>query len=119
MYFQHDSLDITYRRPQGAVQAGREVTLSVRTADICGEVFLLLQDRTGERLVPLWPVGGERFMVRFRAMDEPGLMFYGFLIRQDGRDLYYCGSSGRGELREDRGELWQITVYDAAFETPA
>ena len=104
MYFQHDSLDITYRRPQGAVKADSEVTLSVRSADIYGEVFLLLQDRTGERLLPMWPVG-ERFVVRFRAMEEPGLMFYGFLIRQDGRDWYYCGSSGRGELREDRGEL--------------
>ena len=119
MYFQHDSLDITYRRPQGAVKAGQEVELSVRAADIYGEVFLLLQDRAGERLVPLWPAGAERFVVRFRAMDEPGLMFYGFLIRQDGRDWYYCGRSGRGELREDRGELWQITVYAAEFETPA
>lgn len=98
MYFQHDSLDITYRRPQGAVKAGQEVELSVRAADIYGEVFLLLQDRAGERLVPLWPAGAERFVVRFRAMDEPGLMFYGFLIRQDGRDFYYCGSTGRGEL---------------------
>ncbi len=119
MYFQHDSLDITYRRPQGAVKAGQEVELSVRAADIYGEVFLLLQDRAGERLVPLWPAGAERFVVRFRAMDEPGLIFYGFLIRQDGRDWYYCGRSGRGELREDRGELWQITVYAAEFETPA
>ena len=57
MYFQHDSLDITYRRPQGAVKAGQEVELSVRAADIYGEVFLLLQDRAGERLVPLWPAG--------------------------------------------------------------
>ena len=118
MYFQHDSLDITYRRPQGAVKTGQEVEISARASDIYGEVFLLLQDRTGERLLAMWPVG-ERFVIRFRTMDEPGLMFYGFLIRQDGRDFFYCGSSGRGELREDRGELWQITVYDAGFETPA
>ena len=118
MYFQHDSLDITYRRPQGAVKANEEVTLSVRTADIYGEVFLLLQDRMGERLLPMWPVG-DRFTVRFSALEEPGLMFYGFLLRQDGREYYYCGSSGRGELREDRGELWQITVYDPDFVTPA
>lgn len=66
MYFQHDSLDITYRRPQGAVKANEEVTLSVRTADIYGEVFLLLQDRMGERLLPMWPMG-DRFTVRFSA----------------------------------------------------
>ena len=87
MYFQHDSLDIAYRRPQGAVKVNQEVELSARAADIRGQVFLLLQDRAGERLMPLWRAG-ERFTVRFRAMEEPGLMFYGFLIRQDGRDWY-------------------------------
>ncbi len=119
MYFQHDSLDITYRRPQGAVKVNEEVEISARVADIHGEVFLLLRDRVGERLLAMWPVSAERFLVRFRAMEEPGLMFYGFLIRQDGRDFYYCGSTGRGEIREDRGELWQITVYAADYETPA
>ena len=85
MYFQHDSLDITCRRPQGAVKTGAQVELSCQAAEICGEVFLLLRDRTGERLLPMWPMG-ERFTVQFQAMEEPGLMFYGFLIRQDGRD---------------------------------
>ena len=69
MYFQHDSLDITYRRPQGAVKAGQQVEICARSADIRGEVFLLLQDRVGERLLPMWPTG-ERYMVRFSAMDE-------------------------------------------------
>ena len=53
MYFQHDSLDITYRRPQGAVTVGQEVELSARADDFQGEAFLLLQDRAGERLLPL------------------------------------------------------------------
>ena len=65
MYFQHDSLDITCRRPQGAVKTDTQVEISAQAADIYGEVFLLLRDRTGERLLPMWPVG-ERFLVRFR-----------------------------------------------------
>ena len=118
MFFQHDSLDIAYRRPQGAVTAGQEVTLCARISGMGGQVFLLLQDRMGERLLPMWPTG-DRFEASFFAMGEPGLMFYCFLVRENGRDYYYCGSSGKGELREGRGPLWQITVYDAGFETPA
>ena len=55
MYFQHDSLDIAYRRPQGAVRVGQQVEISARAADIYGEAFLLLQDRAGERLLPTAP----------------------------------------------------------------
>ena len=38
---------------EGAVKVNEEVELSARAADIRGQVFLLLRDRAGERLLPL------------------------------------------------------------------
>ena len=117
MYFVHDSLDVTYRRPQGAVQTGQTVELRARLQGDGAQAFVILADRGGERLLPMYPVDG-LVSAQFTAAWEPGLMYYGFLIRERGREYYYCGTSGKGQLQEGRGSLWQVTVFDGAFETP-
>ena len=51
------------------------------------------------------------------TLNDPGLYFYYFDLYTDFRRIVR-GPDNCGVVSWQDGEKWQITVYDAAFETP-
>ena len=145
MEFLHDSRNIHYRSPFGAVETGTEVTLAI---DITGADVMeaILQYKRDESAVytPIHmieaPAGQSptsvacksnhthRFAASIKAPEDGCLLWYRFKLiamDEDGiHSIYYCnnkaGYGGKGRTVESSGELtpYQITVYRYS-ETPA
>ncbi len=50
---------------------------------------------------------------------KPALLFYCFRFEEEGRYRYICKNQDhQGVLCDNRGDLWQLTVYDKDFQTP-
>ena len=115
----HNSRQSEYRSPFGAVPDSSEVYLAVKVDTNPDQVFLRLWDGA-ERLVPMTEEGDNVYSVRITMPSEPGLLWYFFIARKDGREYRCCkGRNGIGQTREDFcDEAWQITVYDKEFKTP-
>ena len=108
-----------YRTPFGAVKAGEAVHI---LADKQGEgkLYLRLWVNGGERLLEGEDAGGS-IAFQFVAEDT-GLIWYYFILEQDGRRRYYGveqGNGGTGRFYDSPPGSWQITVYDPAYTTPA
>lgn len=120
----HDSRQPRYRSPQGALQAGKEVRLALQVSGrlrfASADLRLWIQGR--EQLIPMhlsWE--GERayFTAMARMPEQPGLVWYYFIVRLPGDEvLNYGGQSGSGALYPHEPPGYQITIYDGAFETP-
>ncbi|HPK16217.1 MAG: Amylopullulanase precursor [Firmicutes bacterium ADurb.Bin248] len=117
----HDSHRGAHRSPLGASAAGGEVTLFLRFDE-----YLNVNAR-----LRLWIDGAERFVEGRRADGglafsfapaNTGLVWYCFIIDAPGGAKWYGartpGLGGAGALYDYPPPSWQITVYDAAFETP-
>ena len=120
-FFHHSRL-LRCRVPQGAVPCGTDVTIaaevggSLAAADI---VLRVWQDGAGEQRFPM-PVENGRAEVLLPLPERPGLVWYYFILTlPDGRVCYYGAQSGPGRLMEQEPPSYRITVYDAAYETPA
>ncbi len=118
----HDSHLSLYRAPFGAVAAGEEVSLFLRFDE----------SLNANARLRLWINGAERFIEAERrggglafafTPHFTGLVWYCFLIDAPGGAKWYgprnAGMGGVGALYDYLPPSWQITVYDAAFETPA
>lgn len=123
----HDSRQLRYRNPFGALQAGQDVRLMIALDNELQEadVLLRLWVRGEEQLIPMQKSasGGRAWASAVaQAPSEPGLMWYYFILRLPGgpagRTLYYGGQSGAGALYDHEPPGYQITVYDPAFDTP-
>jgi len=126
----HDSRDVEYRCPFGAVPCGTAVNLylDVNTVNTPRSVYLRVwSNATGESL--LEPITVEESPIRFRyrfclvAPADPGLLWYRFLVKYEDRSLEYGaprdGLGGEGvEYGAVPEEDWQITVYDAQAKVP-
>ncbi|MBI2763020.1 MAG: alpha-glucosidase C-terminal domain-containing protein [Chloroflexi bacterium] len=140
----HDSRSDTYRAPFGAVTAGTQVILRIRSAagdltDATVRVWDAI-DRL-QALLPMEkvatdPTGGEYgydyWQVTLHTSAKPTILWYRFIVR-DGTSTAYLeddppadgGATGEGS---DGGAgrtydtsidaSWQIDVYDPAFQTP-
>lgn len=116
----HDSWQVAFRRPFGAVSCGSEVELSFQQApgEALRQVTLRLwQEGAGERLLPLQPAAGGRWSLKLKAPPEPGWLWYYFVVQgQDGQLWYYGaqedGLGGAGHRRlQPSPRSWQITVH--------
>ncbi len=134
---QHDSRDDLYRAPNGAVPAGTDVRLRLRSAagDLSG-AQLRLADRLTEEswaqpmeLVATDPDAGQAGYDYWEAVVETGrtprILDYS-IVAQDGQasrvlsdDRAEDGGTGRVGRASDVVIPWQITAYDPDFETPA
>ena len=93
----HDSHDITYREPFGAVPCGETITLRLKMCSsiALSNIYLRLW-REGQRkknaLHPVMPDDGQMvYEVQFRSPGEPGL--YGdILLETNHGKVYYYGS---------------------------
>ncbi|MDD4851037.1 MAG: glycoside hydrolase family 13 protein [Gemmiger sp.] len=121
MFF--NSTDPTCKRPFGAVRAGAEVTLQLNVPDSYGYVdphLILTKDRESPvpyRMEYRGKAGqNHTFSVLVRP-TTPGLYFYYFDLYTDYRKIFK-GAQSEGYLSWTTGDSWQLTVYEADFDTP-
>lgn len=116
-----DSRNSYYKTPYGAVGAGTEIRLRLRLPQGTPGVPLLQLYRPRDEQ-PLYTVefrhercedGRDVWGANFTP-PEPALLFYWFDV--GGRKLTRH-ENGRADW--DAGHMWQLTVYDPAYTTPA
>ena len=121
-----NSFDPYFKQPFGAVRAGQSVHLSLCIPEDLGYVdpHLVLQ-KEGRYDVPV------HYRMKFDGqtphqnhfsvdvtLNDVGLYFYYFDLYTDFRRIVR-GPDNCGVVSWQEGESWQITVYEADFETPA
>jgi hypothetical protein len=123
----HDSRNIAYRSPFGAVKTGSKVTLRLKVENAQDDVHVfvrLWQEKAGEKLLPLILDSAlALYTVSFTAPEEGSLLWYYFVVRQEGNTFYYGNNreqqGGVGVQAVQQPPSYQITVYDKDVVTPA
>ena len=127
MVLQHNTTDVFYRLPLGALTAGSQVRLraAVLSSVEPEKVELRMWDGK-EQYYPMRPLGardGKRYYeVQVTVSEKPCLSWYRFeAVSGDGvrHVLGAPDDSGCGEGRMGATTDFQITVYDADYKTPA
>lgn len=118
----HDSRSGIYRFPTGAVACGQTVSLSVRATGI-RRAQLRVWWNNAEELHDMHPIGGDLYTVSLTMPELPGLLWYYFRFVDDEGVIRYFGNAadglgGVGEMSNTEPASYQITVYDASFQTP-
>jgi Glycosidases len=126
-----NSWSAAYRRPFGAVQAGKTVFFSVRVvSDQTPRVWLVVQkDGSPFTDQEMWADSDALFSFRFETENPAGLYFYHFKISiQDpqGREqtVYYgraeddYGGEGVASDSPDKIRQYQLTTYSSEDDAP-
>ncbi|MBS3976103.1 MAG: bifunctional glycogen debranching protein GlgX/4-alpha-glucanotransferase [Syntrophomonadaceae bacterium] len=126
---EHNSHSLFYRNPFGAVTCGQKVIfrLKTRAPHPVKECFLRVWEKgEEERLLPMVirPETGDTdpleqvFTVEYPAPDDPGLVWYCFIIKTERQTWFYGNnkelSGGEGELKTSLPPSYQLTVYRTA-----
>ena len=121
-----NSYDPYFKQPFGAVRAGQTVHLTLCIPEELGYVdpHLVIQ-KEGKYDVPVYyrmKFDGQTPKQNHFSVDvtlgDVGLYFYYFDLYTDFRRIFR-GPDNCGVVSWQEGESWQITVYEADFETPA
>ncbi len=121
----HNSHEIFYRQPFGAVPCEQKIILRVKSYSEVPveECCLRLWEKEGQKLIPMVCIVNEEvdskiqqtFEVEYRVSDEPGLLWYYFRLHLGDKTYYYGNNSqefgGEGVLAEVEPSSFQITVY--------
>ncbi len=128
MRIYHNSQDRKFRYPQGAVETGKRVRLSVMIeSEVMPEVVKIRLWDTKESYVTMEAERTEGanfwYTAEIDMPKEPGLVWYYFEAQIDGRRLYYSNNprqlGGVGVMgNRPSDKSYQITVYDKNFKTP-
>lgn len=118
----HDSRNPVYRSPLGASPCGGAIKLRVRGDDL-QKVWLRLWWSGAERRILMRRVDRDLFECDFTAPVSPGLLWYFFIAEDNGGAIRYLGNAsdglgGVGEMTWHEPPGYQITVYDADYDTP-
>ncbi|MEG6615652.1 glycoside hydrolase family 13 protein [Peptococcaceae bacterium 1198_IL3148] len=125
----HDSHNIYYRQPFGAVTCRQRIILrleieSIRAAD---QVLLRMwkNDSREEKVNMLVThvIGRKRvYQVEIIAPSQPGLLWYFFIIKFNGQTYYYGNNQqnygGVGKIYQIEPPSYQVTVYKEQSTTP-
>ena len=120
----HNSQDIQYRSPFGAVKTGTEVTLRLSVEDAKADAVWLRLFRHGqEEKIPMKCQKDGCYAATLSAGEDPCLLWYDFVVELEGRCFYYSNSEdslgGIGVMTEvPAANSYQITVYDKSYQTP-
>lgn len=124
--FFHDSHDPAYRNPVGAVPAGTEVTLRLKTApDDATSVDVRLWNETteGEELVPMTKIAADMWEAKIPTPKEATPYWYRFVAHDGVAKAYYNdddaldGGVGQGRGFESDTD-YSLVAYDPNFKTP-
>lgn len=129
MKIMHNSQRLEYREPFGALAVGEGCRLRLAVWDeapeegdwLCDVTLRLWKDGVGERLLPMRAEQDDaadvrRFVVDLPAEEEPGLLWYYFILRTGTDDLLFFGNNseslgGAGQIWTEEPPSYQITVY--------
>lgn len=120
----HNSRISYYRLPQGALKCLEGAVLRIKLAGdgaAFSRVFLRLWKDDSESIIECTKkeLGDEIiFSVNIAAPEKPQLIWYYFIIDINGQKFFYGARSGEGRLSSVIPPDYQITVYNADFETP-
>ncbi len=128
-FIRHDSHDIRYRKPFGAVSCGTEVCLSIdiNTSLYISYVDLHLVAEDGMDTVLSMRLDCtegslKKYTACFNASEQPGLIWYYFKAGIGGVDYFYGNNQfaygGAGSIANHIPVYYQITVYKDSGETP-
>ncbi len=125
LHFEHNSRENIYRKPFGACPTESVVRLRF----FCGEdvyekkvVCVINDDEI--LMTPAFSIaGGTMYECKIKTPSDSGLLFYYFYITTEDKTYYYGNNrmflGGLGEMYDGIPEKsFQITVYDASYETP-
>ncbi|MEW6662306.1 MAG: bifunctional glycogen debranching protein GlgX/4-alpha-glucanotransferase [Bacillota bacterium] len=129
----HNSHDLFYRNPFGAVTCGQKVVIraETRSSSPVKECFLRLWEKgERERLLPMQgyqKIAGKDliqqvFAAEYTAPDYPGLVWYYMIIKTDNQTYFYGNNEqllgGQGEIKTSEPPSYQLTVYRTSGKTP-
>ena len=118
------SRDPAYKTPFGAAKTGEDIIFRLFLPLDCSQAFILwCKDGCGEINYRFWKTkqkeeDGHWWECLIRV-EEPGLYYYRFTFDTPfGHNVLTCGEGGKA-LMNPGGGSYQLTVYDASFETPS
>lgn len=125
----HNSREMFYRAPGGAVPVGQDVVLRFRSAknDLTGVQARIWNDRLdAQTLANMNKVASDTdydyWAYTLDTGTQPTVFYYRFIARDGTATAYYEDTDywgGWGEaLAASRDASWQLTVYDPNFTTP-
>ena len=129
MVIEHDSRNILYRSPFGAVPCLSNIRLRlfVKANKIPAAISLIYKFRDGEPvIVPMHYIHmvakGSLYEANILIPEEPGLIFYYFTVEVDNHTYYYGNNKdslgGLGKAYNKIPPAYQITVYKRDYKTP-
>ena len=120
MTFFHNSQDIHYRKPLGAVTCGMKITIRAKAEGMSAVTLRLWYDSV-EHLVPMQLEGGH-YEATITMPEEPRLVWYYFIAETaEGRRFYGNNEKclgGEGAIYDYEPNSFQITVYRKEYTTP-
>ncbi len=125
----HNSHDLFFRDPFGAVRCGQKIKLSLEICSVLPPdkvVLRLWKYGTTEEKVPMYLVTGMGdkmiFSCEITAPQSPGLLWYYFIVTLNGVTLYYGNNGanlgGSGQVYRHQPPSFQVTVYKKDLSTP-
>ncbi len=130
MNIEHNSQELFYRSPFGALTCDSEVCLrlAISGAGIPHSVRVIYKDDTSqENVLDMAFVFGINnssiYEVTIKMPSSPTLVWYFFEVKTDEGAFYYANNDeclgGVGKLYTQKPQnLFQITVYDKSYKTP-
>ena len=122
MQISHDSQDVRYRSPGGAIETGATVTLNLYAPGCLGASVRLWQEGKGETMVHM-DQSAALFTAKIKVPEDPCILWY-FFVANYGEKIICYGNNpeslgGEGCVYENsQPPSFQITVYDP-FEVPS
>ncbi|WP_315307871.1 glycoside hydrolase family 13 protein [Pseudoramibacter alactolyticus] len=122
MYFKHDSFDLKFREPFGALPSGSRVTISVEAQDVMNiQVHTFFKER--EHHFDLLPGHADgTFTCSIEMPKDVGLFWYDFSFDAFNKHYYYGphgdNMGGEGRIYETSPPSFQITLYDDRRKVP-
>ena len=124
----HDSQDLFFRQPFGAVTCNTKITLKLEINAInpVKEVILRLWKNNQEEKVVMRQsvVNGTKviYQTQITTPSTPLLLWYYFIVVMDHKIYYYGNNAqntgGKGQIYEHQPPSYQITVHKEGLSTP-
>ena len=129
MVIEHDSRNILYRSPFGAVPclSNTTIRLYVKADRIPAAITLIYVFRDNKPvMVPMHYIymvaKGSIYETEIQVPKDPGLLFYYFALEVDNDTFYYGNNKdslgGQGKVYRKVPPSYQITVYRNDYKTP-
>ena len=108
--------DEKYKSPVGGVATGEDFTISLVCPNASSVIFALTKEGVYEQTVFYPMTRTESGFSLTMKVTTSGLYFYRFIAKNDSEEkTFYAGN----DLKPcESGVEWQLTVYDALYETP-